>query len=75
MKHITFSLKEINPENIQKYVNFINDNELCNKLDSFETGYQNGNFYIDIEGPKDVVEQIVNLNILKPKRTKKNINK
>lgn len=52
-------------ENVQEYVNFINDNDLCDQLDNFETGYQNGSFFIDIEGKEDVVEQIKKLSIKK----------
>lgn len=57
MKKIKFSTTE----NVQDYVNFINDNDLCYELDNFETGYQNGSFFIDIEGNEDVVEQIKKL--------------
>ena len=52
-------------EDVQKYVNFINDNDLCDKLELFETGFSDGNFYIDIVGYEDIIESIKNLKIKK----------
>ena len=48
-------------ENVQEYVNFINDNDLGDKLDNFETGYQNGSFFIDIEGKEELISCIKKL--------------
>ena len=60
---------------VQKYVNFINDNDLADKLINFETGYQSGSFFIDIEGPEKIVEQIRNLSIAPLKRQLRVTNK
>ena len=59
MKKVKFSTTE----NVQEYVNFINDNDLCEQLDNFETGYQNGSFFIDIEGKEDIVSHIKRLSM------------
>ena len=59
MKRIKFNTTE----NVQKYVNFINDNDLCYQLDNFETGYQNGSFFIDIEGEEDIINCIKRLSM------------
>ena len=48
---------------VQKYVNFINDNDLVYKLSNFETGYQSGSFFIDVEGPEDVIDNIKRLSM------------
>lgn len=64
MKTINFS----KTGDIQNYVNFINDNNLAEKLINFETGYQSGSFFIDIEGPSKIIEQIRNLSIEPAKR-------
>lgn len=66
MNKIKFSTTE----NVQEYVNFINDNDLCERLDNFETGYQNGSFFIEIEGKEEVVEQIKKLKQIKKGRGK-----
>lgn len=52
------SLKFYTTEDVQSYVNFINDNGLQNKLNLFETGYKDGNFFIDIEGDEEIVSKI-----------------
>lgn len=52
-------------ENVQEYVNFINDNDLYDQLDIFETGYKDGNLFIDIEGKEEIIEQIKKLSIKK----------
>lgn len=57
MKNIKFSTTE----NVQEYVNFINDLDLGDKLDNFETGYQNGSFFIDIEGKEELITCIKKL--------------
>ena len=50
-------------ENPNKYVNFIFDNCLEDDLTLFETGYTDGNFFIDIEGEEDLIEHIKRLSM------------
>ena len=58
-------IKFYTTEDVQNYVNFINDNDLCDKLESFETGFSDGNFFIDIEGDEEIIESVKNLKIKK----------
>ena len=46
MKREKFNLKQAESDSIQKYVNFINDHNLSDELDNFETGYKAGMFFI-----------------------------
>lgn len=50
-------------ENVQDYVNFINDHDLGLLLSNYETGYADGNFFIDIEGEEDLIEHIKRLSM------------
>lgn len=58
-KSVNFSKKG----DVQKYVNFINDNDLCNKLDNFETGFINGDFFIELQGDEDIIDHISRLSM------------
>lgn len=56
-------IKFYTTEDVQNYVNFINDNDLCDELESFETGFSDGNFFIDIEGDEDIINHIKRLSM------------
>ena len=58
MLSIMKKIKFYTTENAWSYVNFIDDNDLGDKLDNFECGYQSGNFFIDIEGKEDLINHI-----------------
>ncbi len=62
--------KEISKFNItgdivHKYVNFINDHDLGDKLELYETGFINGDFYLEVEGKTDLINSIKCTKILK----------
>lgn len=54
-------------ENVQDYVNFINEHDLGDSLKNYETGFMNGNFFIDITGSENLIESIKNRSIKKPR--------
>lgn len=56
-------IKFYTTEDVQNYVNFINDNDLCDELELFDTGFSNGNFFIDVEGDEDIVNRIKRLSM------------
>ena len=67
MKNRNKNIKFYTTEDVQKYVNFISDNNLGDKLELFETGFNTGKFFIDIEGDEETVEHIKRLS-MKSKR-------
>ena len=63
MKREKFNLKQAESDSIQKYVNFINDHNLSDELDNFETGYKAGMFFIIAEGKEDIISCIKRLSM------------
>jgi hypothetical protein len=70
MKEENKNIKFYTTEDVQKYVNFINDNNLGDTLKLFETGFSTGKFFIDIEGDKETVNSIMTLTPIKIGRGK-----
>ena len=50
---------------VHKYVNFINDHDLGEHLECYETGFINGDFYLEVEGKTDLINSIKRTKILK----------
>jgi hypothetical protein len=69
-KDKTKNIKFYTTEDVQNYVNFINDNDLGDKLELFETGFSTGKFFIDIEGDEETVNIIMTLTPIKKGRGK-----
>lgn len=67
-------IKFYTTEDVQNYVNFINDHDLCDELESFETGFSDGNFFIDIEGDEEIINHIKRLSIKKERGKYKRTN-
>lgn len=59
----------ITTKNTEKYLDFIYSNDLDYLLTKFETGYRDGESFLDIEGDSEIIEHITRLS-MKPKRGK-----